>query len=86
MLFRTHARESESRELESWEGEHPQLAPHPPVETKALPPQPTVVLREHAGLCFAQVAAMRAIELLGEIDDQHRLCAQMPEDFPAGSV
>jgi len=29
---------------------------------------------------------MRAIELLGEIDDQHRLSAEVPEDFPAGSV
>jgi hypothetical protein len=29
---------------------------------------------------------MRAIELLGEIDDRHRLSAQMPEDLPAGSV
>ena len=29
---------------------------------------------------------MRAIELLGEIDDQHRLRAQVPEGFPAGAV
>jgi hypothetical protein len=29
---------------------------------------------------------MRAIELLGETDDQHRLRAQVPEGFPAGSV
>jgi hypothetical protein len=29
---------------------------------------------------------MRGIEPLGEIDDQHRLRAQMPEGFPAGSV
>jgi hypothetical protein len=29
---------------------------------------------------------MKAIELLGEIDDQHRLRAQVPEGFPAGSV
>jgi len=29
---------------------------------------------------------MRAIELVGEIDDQHRLRAQVPEDFPSGSV
>jgi hypothetical protein len=29
---------------------------------------------------------MRAIELLGEIDDRHRLSAQVPEDLPAGSV
>jgi hypothetical protein len=29
---------------------------------------------------------MRAIELSGEIDDQHRLRAQVPEGFPTGSV
>jgi hypothetical protein len=29
---------------------------------------------------------MKAIELLGEIDDQHRLRAQVPEGFPTGSV
>jgi len=29
---------------------------------------------------------MRAIELLGEIDDEHRLRAQVPEGFPTGSV
>jgi len=29
---------------------------------------------------------MRAIELLGEIDDEHRLHAQVPEGFPTGSV
>ena len=29
---------------------------------------------------------MKAIELLGEIDDQHRLRAQVPENVPAGSV
>jgi hypothetical protein len=29
---------------------------------------------------------MRAIELRGEIDDQHRLRAQVPEGFPVGSV
>jgi hypothetical protein len=29
---------------------------------------------------------MRAIELRGEIDDQHRLLAQVPEGFPVGSV
>ena len=29
---------------------------------------------------------MKAIELLGEIDDQHRLRAQVPESFPTGSV
>jgi hypothetical protein len=29
---------------------------------------------------------VKAIELLGEIDDQHRLHATVPENFPAGSV
>jgi len=29
---------------------------------------------------------MKGIELLGEIDDQHRLRAQVPEGFPVGSV
>jgi hypothetical protein len=29
---------------------------------------------------------MKAIEPLGQIDDQHRLHAQVPEGFPAGSV
>jgi hypothetical protein len=29
---------------------------------------------------------MRGIELQGEIDDQHRLRAQMSEGFPVGSV
>jgi hypothetical protein len=29
---------------------------------------------------------MRAIELRGEIDDQRRLHAQVPEGFPVGSV
>ena len=29
---------------------------------------------------------MKAIEVLGEIDEQHRLQAQVPEHFPAGSV
>ena len=29
---------------------------------------------------------MRAIELRGEIDDQHRLRAQVPDGFPVGSV
>jgi hypothetical protein len=33
-----------------------------------------------------QAVPMRAIELLGEIDDQHRLRARVPEDLPAGSV
>ena len=29
---------------------------------------------------------MKAIELVGDIDDQHRLRAQVPEDLPAGPV
>jgi hypothetical protein len=29
---------------------------------------------------------MRAVELLGEIDDKHRLGAEVPKDLPAGSV
>ncbi len=29
---------------------------------------------------------MKAIELIGDIDDQHRLKAQVPEGFPAGRV
>jgi hypothetical protein len=29
---------------------------------------------------------MEAIELPGEIDDQHQLRAQVPEGFPVGSV
>jgi len=29
---------------------------------------------------------MKAIELIGEVDAEHRLRAQGPEDLPAGSV
>ena len=29
---------------------------------------------------------MKAIELVGSIDDQHRLRAQVPEDLPVGPV
>jgi len=29
---------------------------------------------------------MKAIELFGDIDDQHRLKAQVPEELPAGPV
>jgi len=29
---------------------------------------------------------MKAIELLGEIDNEHRLRAEVPEGFPAGLV
>ena len=29
---------------------------------------------------------MKAIELMGDIDEQHRLQAQVPEQFPAGPV
>ena len=30
--------------------------------------------------------AMKAIELIGDIDDQHRLHAQVPKELPAGQV
>ena len=29
---------------------------------------------------------MKAIELIGDIDDQHRLHAQVPKELPAGQV
>lgn len=29
---------------------------------------------------------MRAIELIGDIDEQHRLKAEVPQDLPAGPV
>jgi hypothetical protein len=29
---------------------------------------------------------MKAIELIGDIDEQHRLKAQVPQDLPAGPV
>lgn len=29
---------------------------------------------------------MKAIELIGDIDDQHRLKALVPDEFPAGPV
>ena len=29
---------------------------------------------------------MKAIELIGDIDEQHRLRASVPEEFPAGPV
>jgi hypothetical protein len=29
---------------------------------------------------------MKAIELIGDIDEQHRLRAHVPEEFPAGPV
>jgi hypothetical protein len=45
-----------------------------------------VVLAENYAPYFTQVAAMRAIELRGEIDDQRRLRAQVPEGLPVGSV
>jgi hypothetical protein len=32
------------------------------------------------------VPLMKAIELKGEIDDQHRLLAQVPQSLPTGSV
>ena len=30
--------------------------------------------------------AMKAVELIGDIDDQHRLHAQVPKELPAGQV
>jgi hypothetical protein len=30
--------------------------------------------------------AMKAIELIGDIDEQHRLRASVPEELPAGPV
>jgi hypothetical protein len=35
---------------------------------------------------LTEVSGMKAIELSGEIDDQHQLRAQVPEGFPTGSV
>lgn len=32
------------------------------------------------------IAPMKAIELVGDIDEQHRLQAQVPEELPAGPV
>ena len=29
---------------------------------------------------------MKTVEVIGEIDDQHRLSAQVPQGFPIGSV
>jgi hypothetical protein len=31
-------------------------------------------------------APMKAIEIVGDIDDQHRLQAQVPDELPAGPV
>jgi len=31
-------------------------------------------------------ASMKAIELIGDIDEQHRLRAQVPDELPAGPV
>lgn len=33
-----------------------------------------------------EVASVKTIELVGEIDDQHQLHARVPAGFPAGSV
>jgi len=33
-----------------------------------------------------EVLPMKVIELIGDIDEQHRLKAQVPEDLPAGPV
>jgi hypothetical protein len=36
--------------------------------------------------CFNRQCPMKAIELTGDIDDQHRLQVRMPEEVPAGPV
>lgn len=33
-----------------------------------------------------EIVPMKAIELVGDIDDQHRLKAQVPAELPAGPV
>jgi len=33
-----------------------------------------------------EMMPMKAIELIGDIDEQHRLQAQVPEDLPVGPV
>ena len=53
---------------------------------------PTAVLRAHFAMIKAVQehsngsAAMKAIELIGDIDEQHRLRASVPEELPAGPV
>jgi hypothetical protein len=54
--------------------------------TNGINLQSAVALAEHATLYFEKVAPMRAIELVGEIDNRHRLSVQVPEELPAGSV
>ncbi len=54
--------------------------------TRSGSPARAVVFAEGAALYFVKVAAMKAIELLGEIDDQHQLRARVPEGIPAGAV
>ena len=38
------------------------------------------------GSSYREGAPMKAIELVGDIDPQHRLQAQVPADLPAGPV
>jgi hypothetical protein len=46
-----------------------------------------LTLREHNPQTrFCYDAAMKALELVGDIDDQHCLQAQVPAELPAGPV
>jgi hypothetical protein len=55
-------------------------------------PQERRPLRSPVGICYhlAGIAMdehpMKAIELVGDIDDQHRLHADVPKELPAGQV
>ena len=40
----------------------------------------------HVGKSLMRPDHQRAIELSGDIDDQHRLLARVPEQFPSGPV
>lgn len=50
--------------------------------------RPFLILETAQGELFAiiQVITMKAIELRGNIDEQHRLRAEVPEELPAGPV
>jgi hypothetical protein len=37
-------------------------------------------------ICYDLEQQMKAIELLGDVDENHRLRAQVPEELPAGPV
>ena len=43
-------------------------------------------MAEDAALYSEREASMKAIELLGEIDSEHRLRAEVPKGFPTGLV